>query len=149
MLGRAACGRGFEIFRTRKNTRSGGVAGSDLLLDLAPRGAVGNIEIVASLQIDPELRRCAEIAREAHGRVGRDRTPPKHDIVDPRAWRLDRVGEFVIFSSDNDSKGVQETVKILQEKLPSITLKDFHEYGHFTLGSMKTDAFPELLEAII
>lgn len=67
--------------------------------------------------------------------------------IDPSI--TDRVGEFVIFSSDNDSKGVQETVKILQEKLPSITLKDFHEYGHFTLGSMKTDAFPELLEAII
>lgn len=54
--GRFATGRAFEIFRTRKTTRSRGVAGSDLLLDFAPRGAVGNIEIVPSLQSDPELR---------------------------------------------------------------------------------------------
>lgn len=59
------------------------------------------------------------------------------------------ITELVVFSSDNDSQDVQDTVKILQEKLPTATIRNFHEYGHFTLKSMKTDAFPELLEAIL
>jgi len=59
-----------------------------------------------------------------------------------------RINEFVIFSSDNDDMGVQDTVKLLQQ-LPDAKVKDFHEYGHFTLRSMKTDAFPELLKAIV
>ncbi len=27
--------------------------------------------------------------------------------------------------------------------------KEFHEYGHFTLRSMKTDQFPELLDILV
>lgn len=36
----------------------------DLLFDLTANGAIGDIEIVARLQIDPELRRGPEIASE-------------------------------------------------------------------------------------
>lgn len=61
----------------------------------------------------------------------------------------DRVGEFVIFSSDNDGESIQQSVRLLSETLPETTVKTFHEYGHFTLRSMKTDAFPELLEALL
>ncbi|MFY9228525.1 MAG: alpha/beta hydrolase [Candidatus Microsaccharimonas sp.] len=60
-----------------------------------------------------------------------------------------RVNELVIFSSDNDDIGVRDTVEFLKQKLPDTKVNDFHEYGHFTLRSMKTDAFPELLEAIL
>lgn len=60
-----------------------------------------------------------------------------------------RVNQFILFSSDNDSAEVQDTVELLKQKLPDAKVKDFHEYGHFTLHSMKTDAFPELLEAIL
>lgn len=61
----------------------------------------------------------------------------------------DRVSEFVIFSSDNDEESVQQSVLLLKKMLPAAVVRTFHDYGHFTLGSMKTDAFPELLEALL
>ena len=67
--------------------------------------------------------------------------------IDPTI--TDRVNELIIFSSDNDSQGVQNTVELLRTLLPKATIQTFHNYGHFTLGSMKTDAFPELLETIL
>lgn len=67
--------------------------------------------------------------------------------IDPKL--TDRVNECIIFNSDNDDTSIQESTRYLQEQLPHIVVRDFHSYGHFTLGSMKTDAFPELLEALI
>lgn len=61
----------------------------------------------------------------------------------------ERVNSLTLFLSDNDSRGVQNTVAFLREKLPKSVVKEFHNYGHFTLGSMKTDEFPELLEAVL
>lgn len=57
--------------------------------------------------------------------------------------------EFIIFASDDDQQSVQDSVKFLQKKLPTATVRMFHNYGHFTLKSMKTDAFPELLDTIL
>ncbi len=62
---------------------------------------------------------------------------------------VERVNDFVMFSSDNDSQGVQDTVTFLQDKLAGVIVKDFHNYGHFTLGSMRTDVFPELLDTVL
>ena len=67
--------------------------------------------------------------------------------VDPAV--TGHANEFTIFASDNDADSVKDSVKVLAEKLPNITIRDFHGYGHFTMGSMKTDAFPELLAAIL
>ena len=47
----------------------------DLLLDATAHGPVGDVEIIAGLQVDPELRRRAEVSREAQRRVGGDRAP--------------------------------------------------------------------------
>ena len=60
-----------------------------------------------------------------------------------------RVNELIIFSSDNDGVEMQDSIKLLQEKLPKSKTVDFHEYGHFTRKSMGTDAFPELLKAVL
>jgi predicted alpha/beta hydrolase family esterase len=60
-----------------------------------------------------------------------------------------RAAEFIIFSSDNDGQPVKDTVKFLHETLPNVIIREFHEYGHFTMRSMKTDAFPELLEILL
>jgi predicted alpha/beta hydrolase family esterase len=67
--------------------------------------------------------------------------------IDPTI--TDRVNEFIIFSSDNDGQAMQDTVDLLRATLPAAIIRDFHEYGHFTMGAMKTDAFPELLEALL
>lgn len=77
----------------------------------------------------------------------------KYDIdffdfkIDPAI--VNRSNEFIIFSSDNDSATVQSSVKVLVEKLHNISHHNFHHYGHFTLGSMKTSEFPELLNVIV
>lgn len=61
----------------------------------------------------------------------------------------DRVNECIIFNSDNDDASIQESTQYLREQLPQTVVRDFHNYGHFTLNSMKTDAFPELLEVLV
>jgi hypothetical protein len=60
-----------------------------------------------------------------------------------------RTNTFIIFASDNDHSDVQNSVNFLKEKLPNVTFRPFHNYGHFCYRDMKTDAFPELLESLI
>lgn len=66
--------------------------------------------------------------------------------VDPGL--IEHAKEMIIVASDDDQAPVQETVKFLREKFPTVTYREFHEYGHFTMKSMGTDAFPELLEIV-
>jgi predicted alpha/beta hydrolase family esterase len=61
----------------------------------------------------------------------------------------DRVGNFIIFRSDDDKKSIHESVDYLNNSLTGVILKEFSGYGHFTLKSMKTEAFPELLEILL
>lgn len=62
---------------------------------------------------------------------------------------LSQANKFVIFASDNDHEDVKNSVEFLVSEYPKLKVKDFHNYGHFTYRSMKTDKFPELLTAII
>jgi hypothetical protein len=53
------------------------------------QGAVGDIEIIAGLQIDPELWRGAKVPPETHRGVGGDRPAPEYDVdVPPLAIAL-------------------------------------------------------------
>lgn len=61
----------------------------------------------------------------------------------------DRTSKCIIFTSDNDGVSMQQTTRFLKQKLPRATVRTFHNYGHFTRRSMKTDAFPELLDVLI
>ncbi len=56
-----------------------------------------------------------------------------------------RTKGLIIFHSDNDQASVQSTTRLLRSELNDFKYKEFHEYGHFTIGSMKTPEFPELL----
>ncbi|HWZ65973.1 MAG TPA: alpha/beta hydrolase [Patescibacteria group bacterium] len=67
--------------------------------------------------------------------------------IDPNL--VSRTRGITIFGSDNDMDDVQETVRILKGKVKDIVYREFHGYGHFTLGSMKTEEFPEVLEELI
>lgn len=60
-----------------------------------------------------------------------------------------RTRGLTIFNSDNDDESIHQSVKIILEKIPNIKVRDFHSYGHFCLGDMKTDHFPELLEEVL
>lgn len=61
----------------------------------------------------------------------------------------ERINKCIIFNSDDDEASVQESTQYLKEKLPQIIIRNFHNYGHFTMGSMKTGAFPELRDVLI
>jgi len=56
-----------------------------------------------------------------------------------------RTAGLTIFHSDNDMASVQSTTQHLRENLKEFKYVEFHSYGHFTMGSMKTQEFPELL----
>jgi predicted alpha/beta hydrolase family esterase len=57
---------------------------------------------------------------------------------------LSQANKLVVFSSDNDHQDIKNSVKYLVSQFPKLKVREFHNYGHFTYGSMKTDEFPEL-----
>jgi len=61
----------------------------------------------------------------------------------------EHANKFIIFGSDNDHPDVTNSVNFLKEKLPNNTFRSFHNYGHFCYKDMKTNEFPELLEAVL
>ena len=56
-----------------------------------------------------------------------------------------RTKGLTIFHSDNDMGNVHKSVAEIRQKIEAIKYKEFHNYGHFTYGSMGTIEFPELL----
>ncbi len=58
------------------------------------------------------------------------------------------IGTIVIFVSEDDSKGILKSVEIFSKHLGAEIIK-FKEKGHFTLGDMGTEEFPELLEEVL
>lgn len=62
---------------------------------------------------------------------------------------LSRTNKFLIFHSTNDDREMQESLEIIKNKINNVKVRIFENYGHFTLGSMKTEKFPELLEEIL
>jgi predicted alpha/beta hydrolase family esterase len=56
---------------------------------------------------------------------------------------------ITIFSSTDDMQEVQDSIKILKEKIKDIKVVEFKNYGHFCYGDMKTREFPELLEEFL
>ena len=60
-----------------------------------------------------------------------------------------RLGELIIFTSDNDSEGVNKSVEILANTIPNIKVIEFAGYGHFIPEHMGTDKFPELFEVVM
>ncbi len=84
---------------------------------------------------------------------------PEHDEIGVKMFESDfsfinkdlvlETGEIIIFESDNDEDYIQESVRILKEKIKGLENRTFHNYGHFTLSDMRTREFPELLEEIL
>jgi predicted alpha/beta hydrolase family esterase len=62
---------------------------------------------------------------------------------------VSRTEGLVIFNSDDDEPAIHTSIKQIMETIPNIKLFEFHSYGHFCLGDMGTDAFPELLKEIL
>lgn len=61
-----------------------------------------------------------------------------------------RVASLTLLHSDNDSERIATSVQHIRSKLPTLTYREFHNYGHFRGKlDMESDAFPELLNEII
>jgi len=75
-----------------------------------------------------------------------DKTFFKFDIDQNLVSKTD--GLKVMYSTD-DGKYILDTVKILKENIKNAEFQEFTDKRHFTLGSMKTEEFLELLKNII
>ncbi len=60
-----------------------------------------------------------------------------------------RTKELILFNSSNDVSEIQESVKVIRDQVDDIILHELVDRGHFTLKGLGTEAFPELLEAVI
>lgn len=60
-----------------------------------------------------------------------------------------RIKNFSLFMSKDDDKDIFDSVEIIKTSLPSITVYEFEDKGHFTIEDLKRNDFPELLEVII
>ncbi len=67
--------------------------------------------------------------------------------IDPEI--ISRTAGVTIFISHDDDQSILKTVEVLEETLKGIDIKWFEDKGHFVLGDMGTDAFPELLQEIL
>lgn len=57
-----------------------------------------------------------------------------------------KTNGFTVMYSTDDYPDVLKSIEILRSKIKNAKFQEFSGKKHFTLGSMKTDKFPELLE---
>jgi len=77
-------------------------------------------------------------------------------VIDPEFFKFEIVPNIasktesltVMYSTDDDPE-VLESIEMLKEKLENVSFQEFGGKGHFTLNSLKTEKFPELLENLI
>lgn len=59
-----------------------------------------------------------------------------------------RVGEIVMFTADDEEEEGKESLKIFHQALGGAVI-ELKGHGHYTLGDMGTEEFPELLEKLV
>jgi uncharacterized protein len=79
---------------------------------------------------------------------------PKSDTADFFNFKIDqdlvkRTAGVIIFNSDNDKPTIHKSVQIIRDAAKDLSYREFHNYGHFCYGDMKTIEFPELLSEIL
>ncbi len=60
----------------------------------------------------------------------------------------ERVGKIVIFTSDNEEQDGKKSSALFHELLGG-ELIELPSHGHYTIGDMSTEEFPELIESIL
>lgn len=66
--------------------------------------------------------------------------------INPEVKNL--VNEIVIFVSNDDSKGILKSVEIFSKRLGGEVI-ELKGHGHYTMGDMGTEEFPELLKEVL
>ncbi len=78
-----------------------------------------------------------------------NRAPAMFDGLQIDAGLVARTGGVGLFISVDDREEILASSALLEAALKEIQLHRFSDRGHFTLGDMKTDEFPELREFLI
>ncbi len=60
-----------------------------------------------------------------------------------------KTNGITIFISNDDDQVILDSVAILEKNIGLVSVRRFEDKGHFVIGDMGTDAFPELLEEIL
>ena len=68
-------------------------------------------------------------------------------VIDPHLAR--RTAGIVIFNSDDDGQDIHTSVQTIQSTIEDVLYREFHNYGHFCFGDMKTTEFPELRDELL
>lgn len=81
--------------------------------------------------------------------------PEKEQKLDPEFFNFEidpniaqKTSRLTIIYSTDDFSDIIKTVDLLKSKLIGANFKEFSDKGHFTLGDMKTEEFPELLDIL-
>jgi predicted alpha/beta hydrolase family esterase len=62
---------------------------------------------------------------------------------------VERSNGMAVFIAPEDDREIIDSARIITEKIPGIHTISLPGRGHFTIDSMKTDAFPELLDFLL
>jgi len=96
-------------------------------------------------------RKVKKLILVSPGKAGKERRKTLSNLYGSNTYR--NIGDYVkegivVFTSNNDISIHIENAKRYEKELPAkiIYLKN---HGHFTLGDMKTEEFPELLEEVL
>lgn len=62
----------------------------------------------------------------------------------------DRIEDIhVLYSHDEPVEGIKGSVDVIMDTYPKARLHEFDNYGHFCLGHMGSEKFPELLKIVM
>lgn len=77
-------------------------------------------------------------------------------MIDPNFFTFEidsdltsKTESLIIMYSTDDYPDILKSIEILKSKLKGAEFQEFNGKGHFVLGSLKTEKFPELLDTIL
>ena len=94
--------------------------------DLLPSEILRTVELVTALQVDPELRRGAEVLRESQRGICGDPPLAVHDLVDSARRHADRHGELVLRDPKPSMKSSMRTSPGWIGSILSVVVNDLH-----------------------
>lgn len=60
-----------------------------------------------------------------------------------------RTAGLTLFDSDDDGDEVRRSARMIRDGIDGVRYRQFHGYGHFCVGDLGGEAFPELLAALV
>jgi len=81
--------------------------------------------------------------------------PESEKVIDPNFFDFvidpeiaSRTESLTVMYSADDEPAILKTIDILKSKLNNVHFREYKNKGHFVLGSLNSEKFPELLEIL-